>query len=225
MVGFEVSFTNTSGATLTNVVLTDTRVTANLTLIEPGNALCPYANYNGNLPGPNYTAASITGSSGVTATWASVPSLASGASFTVHVCATVGAVADRRLNEASECDEAEGCGGGASDLKEEGSGFRGIGSWGRRRDQAGDEKGIGGIGGFDPISGSSLGQGRVRCAHAQLIEGAEAVEATGFSAGGAKIGVGGSDQVEAMKGESCLDEVHLLVGACSRPMSEELPER
>ncbi|MFN2426620.1 MAG: hypothetical protein ABR587_09275, partial [Candidatus Binatia bacterium] len=94
VVGFAVTFTNTSGATLTNVTLTDTRDTTNLTLIEPGNVLCPYANYNGNLPGPNYTAASITSSSGVSASWAAVPSLAAGESFTVHLCGVLGAVAE-----------------------------------------------------------------------------------------------------------------------------------
>lgn len=69
VIGWEITFTNTTGDTLTNVMLSDARDTTKLALVEPGaEATCPFADYNGNLPGPAYVAGSITGSGGASAT-------------------------------------------------------------------------------------------------------------------------------------------------------------
>jgi uncharacterized repeat protein (TIGR01451 family) len=101
IVGFEVTIINTSGGTLTDVILTDTPDTTNLDLLEPGaDGLCPYASYDGDLPGPAYTAGTATAG---TAEWATVAVLNAGESFTIGLCAKVvrGNLNDRLDNTAT----------------------------------------------------------------------------------------------------------------------------
>lgn len=85
IIGYEITFTNTSTSTLTNVMLSDVRVTSSKleALVEPGSANCPFSSYNGTLPGPTYTAGSATSG---TATWATIPSLPAGSSVKVFMC-------------------------------------------------------------------------------------------------------------------------------------------
>jgi uncharacterized repeat protein (TIGR01451 family) len=86
VISYSITFTNIGGVTLTSVKLTDTQ-DSNIHLIEPGtNADCAYANYNGDIPGPTYNAGTATTG---TATWATIASIAPGASVTVHMCGTV----------------------------------------------------------------------------------------------------------------------------------------
>ncbi|RME46928.1 MAG: DUF11 domain-containing protein [Chloroflexi bacterium] len=87
VVGYEITFTNTGSTALSNVSLTDTAA-LNLTLLEPGNANCPYTSYDGDLPGPSYTPGSASGG---TATWGTISSLGAGQSVTVHICGQVNA--------------------------------------------------------------------------------------------------------------------------------------
>jgi uncharacterized repeat protein (TIGR01451 family) len=101
VIGYEITFTNTSGGPLTDLILSDTPDTTDLHLLEPGtDPLCPYPTYDGDLPGPVYSAGSAAAG---TAQWATIPSLGAGESFTVVLCAKVtgGGVNDRIDNTAT----------------------------------------------------------------------------------------------------------------------------
>lgn len=89
VVSYEITMTNISGSDLTQVSFSDA-ADSFLTLLEPGNAKCAYASYDGDIPGPTYNASSATGG---TATWQTIDPLASGQSVTVHLCGVVTAAA------------------------------------------------------------------------------------------------------------------------------------
>ncbi len=99
VIAYELGFYNTGTATIYDVQISDTPLDNDLTLLPPGSTNCPYTSYNGDLAGaPIYT-----GIAGNTASWATIPSLGSGAGVTMHVCAEVpgGANAgDSYVNEA-----------------------------------------------------------------------------------------------------------------------------
>ena len=107
VIGYQITFTNTSSNTLTNVVLTDTPDdVTRLRLVvdptdggDPATANCPYSSYDGTPSGPAYDLAS---SSTTQAVWAGV-SVAAGTTFTAYLCAEVigGAKGDRIENTAS----------------------------------------------------------------------------------------------------------------------------
>ncbi len=85
VIGYKMTFANTSGATLYDIRLIDTPLT-NLTLVEATTPTCPYANYNGNKAGlPTF----ISIGDGTQATWNSLATLAAGESVTVHMCGVV----------------------------------------------------------------------------------------------------------------------------------------
>ena len=107
VIGYQITFTNTSSNTLTNVVLTDTPDdVTRLRLVvdptdggDPATANCPYSSYDGTPSGPAYDLGS---SSTTQAVWLGV-SVAAGATFTAYLCAEVigGAKGDRIENTAS----------------------------------------------------------------------------------------------------------------------------
>ena len=73
----------------------------------------------------------------------------------------VGAFAGAGLDEAPEGGEAEGT-VRLGDLAEEGAGLGAIGGGGGGgRDEAGDEEGVGGVGGFELVGGAGAGEGGV----------------------------------------------------------------
>lgn len=83
ILGYTITVYNTSDSPVTNVEIQSTQV-ENLDLLEPGAAAeCPFSSYDGNPSGPAYDANSA--STG-TATWATVPTLAAGESFSVSIC-------------------------------------------------------------------------------------------------------------------------------------------
>ncbi|MFQ5419496.1 MAG: SdrD B-like domain-containing protein, partial [Anaerolineae bacterium] len=84
VIGYAVTFYNTTPAALYDVALSDVPMTTNLTLVAPGTAGCAYTSYDGDQAGS--TPAYNGGTSG---TWAALSSLAAGSSVTVHVCAQV----------------------------------------------------------------------------------------------------------------------------------------
>ena len=108
VIGYQITYTNTSPNPLTNVMLTDTPDdTSRLRLVvdptdagDPATANCPYSSYDGTLSGPAYDLGS---SSTTQAVWQTVPSVAPGATFTVFLCAEVigGGKGDRIENTAS----------------------------------------------------------------------------------------------------------------------------
>lgn len=81
IVSYSITFTNTSGSTMTNVALSDTP-TSNLTLVAAGTSGCAYSSYSGT-PAPAFSAL------GPPATWATIPTLAAGESVTVFMCGQV----------------------------------------------------------------------------------------------------------------------------------------
>ncbi|MDG2305044.1 MAG: hypothetical protein P8R42_10375 [Candidatus Binatia bacterium] len=83
ILGYTITVNNTSTSPVTNIAIQSTEV-ENLHLLEPGDeAQCPFSSYDGNPSGPTYSANSA--STG-TASWAAVPTLAAGESFSVSVC-------------------------------------------------------------------------------------------------------------------------------------------
>ncbi len=85
IIGYEITFQNTTGAPLYDIDLTDTPVTTNLTLVAPGTAGCAYSSYNGNQAGQP----TFNNISGGTAAWNRLNSLAAGDAVTVYVCGQV----------------------------------------------------------------------------------------------------------------------------------------
>jgi len=88
VIGYEITFTNTSPITITNIVLSD-NAGSNIALVAAGTAGCPYASYNGNQAG----LPTLNTLSAATATWNALPSLPAGQSVKVFICARVAAAA------------------------------------------------------------------------------------------------------------------------------------
>ena len=97
VVGYAITFFNTTNATLFDVDLSDA-VLENLALVDFTDANCPYTSYDGDQGGlPTLATRTAT-----TATWNRLDTLAAGDSVTVHMCAVVtsGTVGDQVRNEA-----------------------------------------------------------------------------------------------------------------------------
>jgi uncharacterized repeat protein (TIGR01451 family) len=107
ILSFQISFTNTSGTDLTDVDLYDRAEdllgspVGDLDLLEPGDPLCAWPSYDGDLPGmtPAYQAGSAAAG---TATWDRIATLGAGTQVNVFLCAEVtgGGVNDRIDNSA-----------------------------------------------------------------------------------------------------------------------------
>ena len=107
VIGYAISFTNTTAAAISNVALSDLiTLPSPLRLVAASFAGCPYTTYNGDLGGagiaPVFTGLTGTSPNFTGGTWATFNSPA-GSTVTVHACAQVqaaAAVGDQAVNEA-----------------------------------------------------------------------------------------------------------------------------
>ena len=85
IVGYQLSFQNMSGSSLTNIVISD-EAEQHIDLVAASTSGCPYSSYNGTAGNSTVTFNSLSSSN---ATWNTVSSLAAGESITVFMCGRV----------------------------------------------------------------------------------------------------------------------------------------